>query len=988
MAIASRRPADLRLVRTADPFDDDVIDLDVATLIIIDHPDDARLTGDEFTIVHSVCVSDGAGVAQTLAMPTASTGLLVQFAADATLQDRSAALAMAGAHQVETVHTRSAESGELVLIELGIQATVALVDTLSTLPGVASVEMNHALGLQAVANDSLFVSGNMWGMYGDLSAPANGFGSQAAEAWAAGNTGKSTIVIGDVDSGLEYTHPDLNLNVWLNQGELPKTLALVDLDHDGLITFRDLNQSANAAFVADRNANGRIDAGDLLADSRWADLFDQDTNGFVDDLIGWDFVNNDNNPYDDNGHGTHTAGTIGAIGGNATGVAGVNWSVQIMPLKFLDASGSGTLANAIKALDYYTAASALDQAKQWASEFIATNNSWGGGGFSSALQAAIVRGARQDVLFIAAAGNGGTDQRSDNNDTVANYPSNYSTVSGAGYEAVVAVAALTNTGALASFSNYGPQTVDLGAPGVGIFSTVPGGYASFSGTSMATPHVTGALALYASLHPEFSASQLRDALLNSTPATASLAGKTVTGGRLDVGTLVNGSLQTQSLPDLVIGSLAFDGVASVVHFQLGNNGTVDVSNVASSLYLSADAAVTTADLLLGTVTATTVSAGSQLAESLSVALSAQSVAGTYFLGAIADPGGTISEASETNNVSGLSLVILGTGAGETLTGTQVGDTLIGFAGDDTINGGGGIDVMIGGVGNDSYVVDQQIDVVLEAANEGADTVLSSAALYALPVNVENLTLAIGSAAVTGAGNTAANVLLGNQSANTLVGLDGNDTLDGGPGADVLLGGRGNDLYRVDDSLDLVDEGSAFPGYPGGAADVDTIDSAASWFWDVYSVGEILQVDASNTAGTTTIIGSMFSNQMIGNAGSNVLYGRGGSDTYRAGDGIDYISLSTLGLTDANAYVGVDGNNLIIVDKRTTGPTSYDIVYEFDVLKDRIDVKSYGYTNAAQVLATGHNDDAGNCYFALGDGRDYVYLVGITLGQVTAADFVV
>ena len=124
MAIASRRPADLRLVRTADPFDDDVIDLDVATLIIIDHPDDARLTGDEFTIVHSVCVSDGAGVAQTLAMPTASTGLLVQFAADATLQDRSAALAMAGAHQVETVHTRSAESGELVLIELGIQATV------------------------------------------------------------------------------------------------------------------------------------------------------------------------------------------------------------------------------------------------------------------------------------------------------------------------------------------------------------------------------------------------------------------------------------------------------------------------------------------------------------------------------------------------------------------------------------------------------------------------------------------------------------------------------------------------------------------------------------------------------------------------------------------------------------------------------------------------------------------------------------------------
>ena len=251
-----------------------------------------------------------------------------------------------------------------------------------------------------------------------------------------------------------------------------------------------------------------------------------------------------------------------------------------------------------------------------------------------------------------------------------------------------------------------------------------------------------------------------------------------------------------------------------------------------------------------------------------------------------------------------------------------------------------------------------------------------------------MTLASGAGAIAGQGNAAANALLGNQSVNTLIGMDGNDTLDGGPGADVLLGGRGNDLYRVDDSLDLVDEGSAFPAYPGGAADVDTIVSTASWFWDVYSVGEILQVDASNTAGTTTLVGSMFSNQMIGNAGSNVLYGRGGSDTYRAGDGIDYISLSTLGLTDANAYVGVDGNNLVIVDKRTTGPTSYDIVYEFDVAKDRIDVKSYGYTNTAQVLATGQNDGAGNCYFALGDGRDYVYLVGVTLGQVTAADFVV
>lgn len=481
---------------------------------------------------------DARGSALSQPATPAPLSFLVQFAADATVEDKAAALASVGAEIAQTVRVGDGKAGDLVLIEANGHGADAVMAALSGAQGVSFAEANQQVGVHAVADDTYYANGSLWGMYGDKTPTADAYGSHAGEAWLAGYTGKSTVVVGDVDTGIDYTHPDLYLNIRLNRGEVPRTMALVDADGDGRITFRDLNQPANAAFVADLNHNGRIDAGDLLKDPRWADHVDQDGNGYVDDLIGWDFANNDNDPYDDNNHGTHTAGTIGAIGGNGTGVAGVNWNVEIMPLKFLDKSGSGSLSNAIKALDYYTAASATDQLHEWTSEFIGTNNSWGGGGNSNALLDAIVRGARQDALFIAAAGNGGSDGKGDNNDLTANYPSNYSTIGGAGYEAVVSVAALTSSGALASYSNYGIQSVDLGAPGSGIWSTVPGGYDSYNGTSMATPHVTGALALYASLHPDYTAEQLRDALLSSTDATASLAGKTVSGGRVDVGKLM------------------------------------------------------------------------------------------------------------------------------------------------------------------------------------------------------------------------------------------------------------------------------------------------------------------------------------------------------------------------------------------------------------------------------------------------------------------
>lgn len=409
--------------------------------------------------------------------------MLVQFRAGATPADVARALGRVRAETLEIVAAKSRRAdgkGDLVLVRIQPDFTPEVARRLlASDPAVDFAEPNWVYTHQAVSNDPYYVNGLLWGMYGDQTAPANPYGSQAGEAWAAGKTGSNTVYVGIIDEGVQWSHEDLAANIWVNPYEI---------------------------------VNG----------------IDDDGNGYVDDIRGWDFDGNDNTTYDgtQDDHGTHVAGTIGAVGGNGKGVAGVVWQVKLITAKFLGRRG-GTTANAVKAVDYLT-----DLKLRHGLNIVATNNSWGGGGYSQALYDAIERANQAGILFIAAAGNGGADGVGDDIDAAPSYPASYPN------QNIIAVAAITSTGALASYSNYGATSVDIAAPGSGIYSTLPNrtnnGYGSYSGTSMATPHVTGAAALYASTHPGASAAQIKQAILSSAVPTASLAGKSVTGGRLNV----------------------------------------------------------------------------------------------------------------------------------------------------------------------------------------------------------------------------------------------------------------------------------------------------------------------------------------------------------------------------------------------------------------------------------------------------------------------
>lgn len=283
--------------------------------------------------------------------------------------------------------------------------------------------------------------------------------------WQSGIVGSKDIIVAIIDTGIQWDHPDLKANLYTNPGE--------------------------------------------IADNRK----DDDGNGFIDDLHGWNFNKNTANSNDDNGHGTHCAGVIGAAGNNKVGVAGINWNVSLMPVKFLSASGSGTMVDAVNAINY---------ARMMKVNVM--SNSWGGVGFSQSVYDAIKSASDAGILFVAAAGNNGASN--DGNNPV--YPGSYDLPN------VVSVAAIDNKDKLASFSNYGATHVHVAAPGVNIYSTFKGSkYKSESGTSMAAPHVAGIAALMLSKYPHWSAEEIKSRLIKTSTPVAELSDKVAAQGRIN-----------------------------------------------------------------------------------------------------------------------------------------------------------------------------------------------------------------------------------------------------------------------------------------------------------------------------------------------------------------------------------------------------------------------------------------------------------------------
>ena len=422
----------------------------------------------------------------------------------------------------------------------------------STRPYAVTASVDNYVSIQRTPDDPNYPS--QWDM------PKIG----APTAWDV-TTGTRKFVVGVVDSGIDYNHQDLFMNIWINNAEIPTSIrnTLVDADGDGVITFWDLNHSSNAGKVTDNNGNGVIDPSDILrptSQGGWLDGVDQDSNGYVDDLLGWDFANSDNDPMDDNNHGTHVAGTIGAVGNNGLGVAGINWSISLMPLKFLSASGSGLVSRAVMAIDY-----AVNKGVKL------TNHSWGGANYSVSLAAAIGRARDAGHIIVAAAGNSGQ-----NLDSSPQYPASYST----SYNNVVTVASVNSSDQLASSSNYGVNTVTLAAPGVSILSTVRNnGYSYFSGTSMAAPHVAGAIALYWASHPTLSYTQVIEKLKTSVDPIPGLADKVMTGGRLNVGKMFDST--TPSGPRVIEAQWYGEAPFTLDRLRVTFDKAIDVSTFTS-----------------------------------------------------------------------------------------------------------------------------------------------------------------------------------------------------------------------------------------------------------------------------------------------------------------------------------------------------------------------------------------------------------------------
>lgn len=367
-------------------------------------------------------------------------------------------------HQLGSYIKSTIPGQNIVVIKRPVfEITSSVVKNLSQNEAIEIIEPNYIYRANKTPNDPML--GQLWGMNNigqkdsDKQPGVAGVDVGALQAWDI-ETGSRDVVVAVIDTGVDYNHADLASNMWTNDAEL----------------------------------NGQKGV-------------DDDGNGVIDDVYGYNAITNSGDPKDDHGHGSHCAGTIGAKGDDGKGLVGVAWNTRIMAVKFLDANGGGSLEGAIRGIDYATKMGAKIM-----------SNSWGGGGESQTLKEAIERSNKANALFVAAAGN-----EASNNDSNPSFPASYRVAN------VLSVAAIDNKGQIASFSNYGKNSVHVGAPGVNIVSSTTAGYDSWSGTSMATPHVSGIAALVASHDKSLSNVELKNRIITTARPIAGLRGKSRAG---------------------------------------------------------------------------------------------------------------------------------------------------------------------------------------------------------------------------------------------------------------------------------------------------------------------------------------------------------------------------------------------------------------------------------------------------------------------------
>ncbi len=467
-----------------------------------------------------------------------SDAVIVKYKKNASAQMRKQARSLVKA-KISDVNAdeiddnyKSLLSGRLAKFKISGMSTKEAIARLKSHQAIEYAEPDYQVSIAQTPDDPRF--DELWGLNNDGQTGGTADADiDAVEAWDI-STGSRDVVVGVIDTGIDYSHSDLASNMWVNSSEVP------------------------------------------------GDGIDNDGNGFVDDVHGINAITNSGDPMDDEGHGTHVSGTIGASGNNATGVVGVNHEVSLVGCKFLDAAGNGSTSDAIKCIDYMVGL------KNAGVNLRVLNNSWGGGGYSQALADAIASSEAADLLFVAAAGNDTID-----NDVNPHYPSNYENAS------VLSVASTDQTDNISWFSHYGLTSVDMGAPGSAILSTTPGeSYASYSGTSMATPHVAGAAALVLSINPELNTQELKELLMSSGDANAALQGVTVAGTRLNVNQAL---IDADPTPGFKISADPLTqqivaGQATNYTFTIGSIAqwdeevTLELSSTLSGAYLSASTA--------------------------------------------------------------------------------------------------------------------------------------------------------------------------------------------------------------------------------------------------------------------------------------------------------------------------------------------------------------------------------------------------------------